>query len=247
MKKENILGFDISNINSKELINLIFNDFKNNISNFIVNINPEIIMQYHKNKEMINILNKESYQIPDGIGIVYASKIKKGNIKERITGIDLMEKICENSVNYDSKIFLYGGKNNISELAKIELEKKYQKINIVGTCNGYMDENIVIENINNSNANILFVGLGCPKQEEFIINNRDKIPNIKIFMPVGGSFDVISKSLKRAPNWIIKWHLEWLYRAIKQPKRFFRILKLFKFIFLVIISKNNGGNKNGEN
>ena len=188
MKKEKILGFNISNINFDELINLIFSDFNNNISNFIVNINPEIIINNYKNKEIINILNQENYQIPDGIGIVYASKIKKGNIKKRITGIDLMENICKKSVNYDSKIFLYGGKEDIAKKAKIELEKKYPGINIVGTCNGYTDENIVIENINNSNANILFVGLGSPKQEQFIINNREKLFNIKLFMPVGRKF-----------------------------------------------------------
>ncbi len=247
MEKEKILGFNVLNIKPEKLIDFIFNDFNNNISNFIVNINPEIIMQYFKNKKMISIFNEEKYQIPDGIGIVYASRIKKGNIQERITGIDLMEKLCEKSVSFDSKIFLYGGKDSIAKNAKTELEKKYPGINIVGTCNGYTDENIVIENINKSEANILFVGLGCPKQEEFIINNKNKLKNIKIFMPVGGSFDVISKSLKRAPNWIIKCHLEWLYRALKQPKRFFRILKLFKFMFLVIFSKNNRRNKNGKN
>ena len=247
MNKEKILGFNISNIKFDELINLIFNDFNNNISNFIVNINPEIIMNYYKNEEMINIFNKENYQIPDGIGIVYASKIKKGNIKDRITGIDLMEKLCEKSINYNSKIFLYGGKENIAEKAKTELEKKYSGINIVGTCNGYIDDNTVIDNINKSNANILFVGTGSPKQEEFIINNRNKLKNVKIFMPVGGSFDVISKTLKRAPDWTIKCHIEWLYRALRQPKRFFRIFKLFRFIFLVLISKDNGGIKSGKN
>ena len=188
MKKENILGFDISNIKIDELVNLIFNDFNASISNFIVNINPEIIVNYHKNKDIITIFNKERYQIPDGIGIVYASKLKHGQIKERITGRDLMETICKNSINYDSKIFLYGGKENISNKAKIELEKKYPGINIVGTSNGYTDENTVIDNINKSGANILFIGIGSPKQEQFIINNRNKLSNVKLFMPVGRKF-----------------------------------------------------------
>lgn len=91
------------------------------------------------------------------------------------------------------------------------------------------------------------MGLGSPKQEEFILNYKDELKNIKIFMPVGGSFDVISKTLKRAPNWIIKLNLEWLYRAIKQPKRIFRQLKLIKFVFLILIHRNNGGNKNEPN
>lgn len=232
MEKEKILGFDVCITNQNKLIENIFDDFKNNTRNFIVNINPEIVSKNHKNKELKNFFNSQKYQIPDGIGIIYASKIQKGKIKTRITGIDLMNSICEKSSDIHSSIFLYGSKKGISEEAKKELEKQYAEINIVGTCSGYEDENIVIEKINKSNANILFVGLGSPKQEQFIINNMDKLKSIKLFMPVGGSFDVISKTLKRAPNWIIKSNLEWLYRLFQEPKRFFRQLILVKFIFL---------------
>ena len=185
MKKESILGFDICNTNYEELTNNLFNDFNNNISNFIVNINPEIIINNYKNQKQKEIFNKERYQIPDGIGIVYASKLKKGTIQQRITGIDLMCNICKESINHNSKIFLYGAKPTVAENAKTELEKTYTDINIVGTCDGYKTESYAIDLINKSEANILFVGLGSPKQEEFIVNNREKLTNIKIFMPVG--------------------------------------------------------------
>lgn len=239
MEKENILGFDVCNIDCKCLVDNIFNDFNNNISNFIVNINPEIITKNYKNSELKNIFNSQKYQIADGIGIVYASKLKHGKITQRISGIDLMNSICRESVNYNSKIFLYGSKNDISSKAKKELEILYPNINIVGVCNGYEDENIVIDKINNSSANILFVGVGSPKQEQFIIKNKNKLKNIKIFMPVGGSFDVISKTLKRAPSWIIKLNLEWLYRLFQEPKRFFRQLSLAKFICLTIFGRES--------
>lgn len=237
MKKEKILGFDVCITDQNNLIKNIFDDFSNNIRNFIVNINPEIITKNYKNKKLKNIFNSQKYQIADGIGIIYASKLQKGNIKTRITGIDLMHAICEVSVNYSSSIFLYGSKENIVSQAQIELQKQYPKINIVGTCSGYEDEKIVIEKINKSNANILFVALGSPKQEQFIINNMNTLKNVKIFMPVGGSFDVISKTLKRAPNWVIKCNLEWLYRLFQEPKRFFRQLSLIKFIFLNIFRR----------
>ena len=232
MEKEKILGFDVCITDSSNLITNIFDDFNKNIRNFIVNINPEIVAKNYKNKEIKTIFNSQKYQIPDGIGIIYASKLQKGKIRERITGIDLMNLICEKSCNIHAPIFLYGSKEGISEKAKKELEKQYSGINIVGTCSGYENENIVIEKINKSKANILFVGLGSPKQEQFIIKNMDKLNNVKLFMPVGGSFDVISKNLKRAPNWIIKSNLEWLYRLFQEPKRFFRQLILVKFIFL---------------
>ena len=146
-----------------------------------------------------------------------------------------MEKICEESVRNSAKIFLYGSKIGIADAAGEELKRKYKNIKIVGTCDGYCDEKIAYEKIKRSNADIVFVALGSPKQERFILNYKSRLKNIKIFMPVGGSFDVISKTLKRAPKWIIKINLEWLYRLIKQPMRFFRQIKLVKFIFLVII------------
>lgn len=148
-----------------------------------------------------------------------------------------MNEICMTSVNYNSKIFLYGAKPEVAEDTKKQLEKKYIGINIVGVCDGYISEEEAIENIKKVNPDILFIGLGSPKQEEFIVNNKSKLKSVKILMPVGGSFDVISNNLKRAPKWIIKINLEWLYRLIKQPKRIFRQVKLLKFIFLCINNK----------
>ena len=148
-----------------------------------------------------------------------------------------MLKICEDSQNYSAKIFLYGAKQEIVEKAAIELKAKYPKINIVGTCNGYEDEEKAIEEIQKSKADIVFVGLGSPKQEEFIIKNKEKLETVKIIMPVGGSFDVISKSKKRAPKWMIKCNIEWLYRLIQEPKRIFRQTKLIKYIFLILRNK----------
>lgn len=238
MEKEKILGFDVTTYNSQELIDSIFEDYKNNEQLFIVNINPEIAVANYKNEEWKAKLNKQKYQIPDGSGIVWASKKKKGNIKERITGIDLMLKICEKSQEYSSKIYLYGGAEGIADKAKIELEKQFPAITIVGTDNGYQEEEKIIEKLKNTPIDILFVGLGSPKQEQFILKHeKEELKNIRILMPVGGSFDVISKTKKRAPKWMQKCNLEWLYRLIKEPKRAFRQLKLIKFMFLVRKSK----------
>lgn len=131
MNKDTILGFNICNTTCSEITNCIFKDFDNNISNFIVNINPEIIMNNYKNTNIINIFNMEKYQIPDGIGIIYASKIKNGHLKNRITGIDLMNELCRESINHSSKIFLYGSTPGTAEKAKIELEKVIPEIKIV--------------------------------------------------------------------------------------------------------------------
>ena len=238
MTKERILGFDITTLNEDELIKNIFIDYKNEEQLFIVNINPEILVTNYKDEEKKKIFNLQKYQIPDGNGIVWASKKQKGNINKRITGIDLMQRICDNSQKYNSKIYLYGGKKEIAEKAKKELENKYEHINIVGTCDGYSCEQNAIDDIMKCNPDIVFVGLGSPKQEEFIIKNMDNMKSVKIFMPVGGSFDIISKSKKRAPKCIINLHLEWLYRTLQEPKRIFRQGKLVRFILLVLKNKD---------
>ena len=152
-----------------------------------------------------------------------------------------MLQICKKSQEYHSKIYLFGAKPEIVEKAKQNLQTEYPQINIVGVCDGYCDESVAIEKIKSSNADILFVGLGSPKQEQFIIKNKEQLDNIKIFMPVGGSFDVISGAKKRAPKWMIEYNLEWLYRAFQEPKRVFRQLKLMKYIYLILT------NKKGEN
>lgn len=238
MDKEKILGFDVCTNDEEELLRNIFTDYKNNEQLFIVNINPEIAVSNYNNDELRNIFNMQKYQIPDGSGIVWASKKKKGNIKSRITGIDLMSKICDLSQEYNARIYIYGAKPDVIENAKKELIKTYPKINIVGTCNGYCDELEALEDIKEKKPDILFVGLGSPKQEKFIINNKQELSNTKILMPVGGSFDVISKAKKRAPNWVIKYNIEWLYRLIKEPTRIKRQLKIIRFMFLISKEKS---------
>lgn len=234
MDKEKILGFDICKCSEEELIKNIFTDFQSNEQLFIVNINPEIAVANYKNSKLKEIFNSQKYQIPDGAGIVWASKKKKGNIKSRITGIDLMIKICKESIKYNASIYLYGGKPGIAELAKEELIRTYPKINIIGVCDGYCSEEKAISDIKKNKPDILFVGLGSPKQEQFIIEYKQEFIDTKILMPVGGSFDVISKTKKRAPNWVIKCNIEWLYRLFKEPTRIKRQLKLINFMFLIV-------------
>ncbi|MDD3895915.1 MAG: WecB/TagA/CpsF family glycosyltransferase [Bacilli bacterium] len=234
--KENILGFAVSNYNYEELIKNIFIDIENNEQHFLVNINPLIIMNYYQNEKYKQIFNQEKYQIPDGIGIVLASKMKKKIIKNRITGIDLMEKICETASKKGKSIYLCGAKPGVAIKASNVLIKKYHNLHIAGVCDGYITEEEMIKQINLVKPDILFVALGSPKQEEFIVKNQKNL-QVKILMPVGGSFDVISGNIKRASKKIQKLHLEWLYRMLKEPGRIKQNIVLIKFILLVMFNK----------
>lgn len=238
MEKEEVLGIYVCNTTYEELKQCIKNDIEQNRKSYIVTVNPEKVIKASKDKSLKKILNEARYQIPDGVGIIYASKLKKGKIKTRITGIDTMEMICALSNEENFRIFMYGAEADTLEKAKQNLEKKYKDINICGYINGYeKNTETIIEKINNCKPDILFVALGSPKQEQFIAKNIDNI-DCKILLGVGGSFDIISGKKKRAPKWMQEKGLEWLYRLIKEPKRFFRQTKIISFIFEVILERN---------
>ena len=244
MKKENILGIDVSVTDYEKLKKSIENDIKNNKKSFIVAINSEKILKDIDNQELKELLNTATYQIPDGYGVIVASKITKGNIKSRVTGIDCMEMLCKLSHEKQYKIFMYGAKKEIVEKTKEEIIKKYPNIKIVGLIDGYeQNQEKIIKTINKSKADIIFVALGSPKQELWITQNMDKLCP-KIYQGVGGSFDVFSGKVKRAPKWMQNHGLEWLYRLIKEPKRIFRQIKLIKFLILLIFNRKKEKKKN---
>lgn len=239
IQKERILGIDVCVNNKQDLIDALISDINANNKRFVVAINPEKILKAKNDQTLTHLLNSADYQIPDGIGVVLASKLQKGYIKNRITGINMMEVLCHTSIVYNFRIFLFGAKPAIVKKAKEKLESQYKGISIVGYADGYQtNSKNVIKKINASQADIVFVALGSPKQEYWIFQNARKI-NAPLLQGVGGSFDVISGKVKRAPRFMQKLGLEWLYRLIKQPKRIFRQAKIVKFLFMLIKDKKN--------
>lgn len=233
--KTDILGinFDVIDLDecTKKLIDAIDNDKKI----FVVTPNPEIVMLAQNDNEFKNVLDSADIVIPDGIGIVLASKLNKIKIKKRVAGYDLVQKFFSMSKNY--KIYFLGSTSEIIQLAQQNMSKKFPNINIVGVHNGFFDDDTeIIEQINSLKPDVLLVGMGAPKQEKWIFKYKDQI-NAKIFIGVGGSFDVMSGKIKRAPVIFQKLGLEWFHRLIKQPKRFFRMLALPKFLFAVLLKK----------
>ncbi len=248
-KEVKILGFKVSNLSSQELLNNIKKDIDNSKQCIIYNINPLIITNFYKNIVVKKEFNNSKYQIPDGIGTVYASKMKNGNLTQRIGGIDFFKDLCKFSVKYKLKIFLYGSSEEVVLKAKNNLEKNYAGIKIIGAINGYVSEQEAIKTITESSPEILFVALGSPKQENFIIKNKNKLTNTKLIMPIGGTLDVISGNKKRVPRIFIEIHLEWLFRMLKEPKRIKANIRIFQFLFLVIFRNNCYNvniNKKGE-
>lgn len=235
--KEQYLGVDVCGDSYAELSAKLLNDINEGRKSFIVAINPEKVIKAQEDPSLKELLNKATYQIPDGIGIVIASKLKGGNIRERVTGIDMMLNLCKLAADHGKKVFLYGAKPGIAEEAKVKLMEMYPGIQIVGVMDGYEKDSEKVKNtINVAKPDILFVAMGSPRQENWIIANmNDLAPSV--YQGVGGSFDVISGRIKRAPVFFQKIGMEWFYRLMKEPWRWKRQLLLPKFIITVLRHK----------
>lgn len=203
----------------------------------ILAVNPEKIITLNQSPFLANFFRDAALLIPDGIGVVGALRLQ-GEIVSRVPGADLMQAICELAGNRGYSIFLYGGKEEVSAKATEELMSRYPGIRIAGRRNGYVspiEQDGLIDEINASGCQILFVALGSPRQEEWMSKNINKLKNVSIVQGIGGTLDTIAGSVKRAPVFWQRIHLEWFYRLLKQPSRAPRQLKLIKFIFDVLV------------
>lgn len=236
MNRERYLGVNVCCIDMEEALNEVEDIIRDKKPSFVVAINPEKIMKAKKDEGLRKLLNSAAIQIPDGVGVLIASKLKRGSIKKRVTGIDLMQNICKRASQKGYRVFLLGAKPGVAKRAAEILKEKYTGLNICGIRDGYFkDEDNVIDEIRESKADIIFVAMGSPKQENWITGNMEKY-NVPLSMGVGGSFDVICGNIKRAPDFMCKMGLEWFYRLIKEPSRYKRMMALPVFLFKVIFN-----------
>jgi N-acetylglucosaminyldiphosphoundecaprenol N-acetyl-beta-D-mannosaminyltransferase len=204
MLKEKYLGVDVCCTDMENTLDEIESIIIKRKPSFIVAINPEKIMKAKDDKNLKNMLNSAAIQIPDGGGVLIASKLKRGKIRKRVTGIDLMQNICKMAADKGHGVFLLGAKPGVAETAAGILKGRYPGLNITGIRDGYFkDDEEIISYIRECNTDILFVAMGSPKQEYWITSNMDKL-NIPICMGVGGSYDVICGNIRRAPEWMCK-------------------------------------------
>ena len=211
--------------------------------------NSEIIQACVENEELYSVINKGDLITPDGVGVIYASKILKRRLKAKCAGYEVGLELVKYSNASGAKIFFLGGKPGIAEAARDKLLETYPNAKFVGTNDGYFkkegeESDAVVEKINASGADILYVCLGVPVQEKWILANRHKLTDVKLCLALGGSLDGYSGNVKRAPKIFIKLGLEWFYRLICQPSRIGRMMKLPKFLFGVIWFRIRGKHKN---
>lgn len=249
MDKLSIMGVRINNISMNEVLKLAEQKIKNDEKYIIYTPNTEIIMMCQKDEEFLNIMNKSNINVPDGVGLIYAGKIKKFPLKEKVAGYDLSINLLKMADEKGLKLYAVGGRPGVAEAAMQNVQKKYPGIKIVGAHHGYFkgthlgefgheEEIAVIEDINRHKPHILFVGFGAKKQEQWIEYNKDLI-NANIIIGNGGTLDGLAGIVKRAPDIFINLGLEWLYRLIKEPKRITRQIVLPVFMFKVIFGNKD--------
>ena len=243
-----IFGVRIHNTTLMEVTNLLREYLKGDKLSVIYTPNTEIVMAAKDDQSLKELLNRADLVIPDGIGLIYGSKIKKKPLKERVTGFDTSMKLLNIANENSYSIFLLGGKDGVSKIAAENIKKDYPNIQIAGYQHGYFkgshlglvdteEEKEILNTINKLNPDIIFVGLGFPMQEKWIDANKD-ILNSRVIIGNGGVMDILAGNAKRAPEIYQKLGLEWFYRLMQNPSRIKRQLVIPKFMLKVLFGKD---------
>jgi len=242
-EKIDVRGVYFDNVTLDEAEMTLRENFASGIKSAVFTPNSEIVQNCIESPELYSVINSAELVIPDGIGVVKASKILGTPLKGKVAGVDLGMRVIRCASELGWKVYFLGGKPGVADMAADKLAGKFESLRVVGTSDGYFkksgeENDAVIEKINASEADVLFVCFGAPAQEKWIFENRDKLPGVKIMLGLGGSLDVYSDNVKRAPKIFIDLGLEWFHRLITNPSRIGRMMKLPKFYFGTIVSKH---------
>lgn len=235
MKRIEILGVPVDCFVRSETATVVRSLLRTPDASPILAVNPEKVMFARRNPELMTALSGAGLLIPDGIGVVLAARLFKGARVQRIPGADLMPEICDVCRQDGKPVFLLGGKPGVGEQAAARLTERFPGLRLAGIENGYFkpeDEEALVDRINKSGAAALFVALGSPRQEQWISTWQARLKT-PLIQGVGGTLDVLSGGVKRAPRAFRAVNLEWFYRLVTQPTRLGRQLVLPHFAWLV--------------
>ena len=226
-----IQGFDVDSFTFEQAVDWAYSKHGQ-----IVTINPEMISVAQKNPDFAEIINSAELVVADGIGVEIGLKILGYKVK-RIAGIDLGKALVEKFTASGKSVAMIGAKPGVVDSAIENLSKEYQNLNVVYSHDGYFDnDEDIIASVISANPDLILVALGSPKQEFFIHNLKEKLPNSTL-IGLGGSFDVWAGVVERAPKIYQKLGLEWLYRTLKEPKRFKRIFPTLPLFVLKVLKE----------
>lgn len=238
--KQEILGLQFDNVTMDEAVARAEELLKGDGASYIVTPNAEIGYEALQSEQLRTLINSAAMVLPDGAGVVLASKVLKTPLKQKVAGVDFADRLLGLLAEKGGSVYLLGSKPGVAELAAEKMIQKHPGLNICGMADGYFkDEDPVVAAINEKAPDVLFVCLGAPKQEIFMQTHQHELKT-KLMIGLGGSLDSFAGTVKRAPKWMIRLNLEWLYRLIKEPKRFKRMLRLPKYLFAAVKARGKG-------
>lgn len=241
LEKVDILGIPFVNTTKAQFVKKLDEHLANQDKVFVVTANPEIVMKAREDEQYKKVIDQATYITADGIGVVKAAQLLNKPIPERVTGYDTTLDLLALAQEKQYSIYLLGGQQETLEKAVANIRSSYPRINIAGQHNGFFDwrSNTIQQEIIEKKPDLIFVALGVPRQENWIAQNLPALEK-GVCIGVGGSFDVIAGTVERAPEIWQKANLEWLYRLIKQPSRWKRMLALPRFGLKILKVKVTG-------
>ena len=238
--KTDIMGIAFDNVTMQEALDKASAILQGDKTCYAVTPNAEIAYEAMKDESLRALINGADLVLPDGAGVVLASKLLKTPLKQKVAGVDFADALLGLLAERGKSVYLLGSKPGVAELAAEKMREKHPGLIICGMHDGYFkDEAPVIEAVNAAKPDVLFVCLGAPKQELFMKRHQQELA-CKLMIGLGGSLDSFAGTVKRAPKWMIAANLEWLYRLYKEPKRFGRMLRLPKYLWAVVCKRIRG-------
>lgn len=241
MRRKKIISLYINTFFYSNAISEIIDLAKNRVSSYSCFANVHMIIESYKNSSFKKIVNDSTFSFPDGMPLVFAFKALYGIKQERIAGIDFMLDVLRECEKKQLSIFIFGSSEVVLETLVKNISKDFPDLIIAGKLSppfrefSESEDVFFIEAINDSGANIVFVSLGCPKQEIWMANHHRKIK--APLLGVGAAFEIHAKLIKRAPRWMQKTGLEWLFRFIQEPGRLWKRYMLTNSLFVFLLIK----------
>ena len=234
MEKINVDNILFDNVTLDEAIAFSEQSILDNKQIAVFTPNPEMCQLCHNEPSLLEVYNSAELTLPDGIGIIKAANILGTPLKEKVAGVEFGTKLMDSCEKLGKKVYIFGGREGVAEKARDNLKATHSNLDICRVHNGYItsdeENSLLIDDINQSGADVVLVCIGFPKQEQWIYDNRSSLVNVKLMAALGGTVDIFAGTAKRAPKIFIDLHLEWFYRLLKNPSRIKRMTALPKFM-----------------
>ena len=239
LKQAEILGVNVNSLTMVQAVEKVQQFIDERKNALVATANAEMLMRATQDEELKHILNNADLVVPGGGGTLWAANYLGVEMPERVAGYDLAQELMREAPSRGDRIYFFGSAPGVAESAREKAMELYPGIKIVGTRNGFFseaDEPEIIAEIKAARPDILLAALGVPKQEKWLKKHMQEL-QVPVSIGVGGTLDVMAGVMERAPLWMQKAKLEWLFRGLKQPSRAGRLLALPKFVLKVVASK----------